>query len=179
MNNFFRSFTIFILIHLIHQSSFSDTRYHKIQNGVQIHTPGNIIQVQFYTNTIVRIQKWNESAKPDSASLIVIHKPNESLSVDIQDQANVLLLHTSDLNLTIVLNDGSIVFKKRNNLPLLREMGPATIESLNLKNERAYSIGQKFQLTESEGIYGLGQHQYGYMNYRGRTVKLVQTIRML
>ena len=33
---------------------------------------------------------------------------------------------------------------------------------------------QNFKLTPDEGIYGLGQHQYGYMNYRGRTVKLVQ-----
>ena len=34
---------------------------------------------------------------------------------------------------------------------------------------------QKFSLTPDEGIYGLGQHQYGYMNYRGCMVKLVQT----
>ena len=33
---------------------------------------------------------------------------------------------------------------------------------------------QHFELTPDEGIYGLGQHQSGYFNYRGKTVKLVQ-----
>src|SRR3972149_8386168 len=40
--------------------------------------------------------------------------------------------------------------------------------------EKAFNVQQNFSLTPDEGIYGLGQHQYGYMNYRGRTVKLVQ-----
>jgi len=27
-------------------------------------------------------------------------------------------------------------------------------------------LNQQFQLSDEEGIYGLGQHQYGYFNYR-------------
>ena len=39
----------------------------------------------------------------------------------------------------------------------------------------AFSVQQNFTLTPDEGLYGLGQHQTGYMNYRGRTVKIVQS----
>ena len=42
-------------------------------------------------------------------------------------------------------------------------------------NEKAWSIAQTFALSNDEAVYGLGQHQYGYMNYRGKEVKLVQT----
>jgi alpha-D-xyloside xylohydrolase len=116
-----------------------------------------------------------DTSRPDSVSLIVIQKPKESDSVDFEDEGNVLSLHSADVRLTMTKNDGVIVFKTRNDLPFLKELDPASIQPVHLKNETAFSVAQKFQLSENEGIYGLGQHQYGYMNYRGRTVKLVQT----
>ena len=61
------------------------------------------------------------------------------------------------------------------NDPLIRERGPASLLPVTFKGDTAFSITQKFLLNATEGIYGLGQHQDGYMNYRGRTVKLVQT----
>jgi alpha-D-xyloside xylohydrolase len=166
---------IFIFTFLFIQLSFCENNYRQIQNGVQLHTSGKIVQVQFYTSTIVRIQKWDDTAKPDSASLIVIQKPKDSLIIDIQDEGSILILHSTDLLLSLTKSDGSVVFKTPRNLVLLKELGPANIQLLELKKDTAFTIEQKFQLTQNEGIYGLGQHQYGYMNYRGRTVKLVQT----
>jgi alpha-D-xyloside xylohydrolase len=175
MNIYFRFFTSIILVFLVHQPSFCAQPFQRIQNGVQIHPTGTIIQVQFYTPKIVRIQKWNDTSRSDAASLIIIQKPIDSLTMNIQDEDSVLTLSSTDLCITIKKNEGSIVFKTPSKNPILREQGPAVIQSVNLKNETAFSITQKFQLTLNEGIYGLGQHQYGYMNYRGHTVTLVQT----
>jgi alpha-D-xyloside xylohydrolase len=63
----------------------------------------------------------------------------------------------------------------RDDKNILKENGSASIIPAGAKDKNDYSIKQCFQLTPDEGIYGLGQHQYGYMNYRGCTVKLVQT----
>ena len=58
---------------------------------------------------------------------------------------------------------------------ILKEQGEAVITPIRIAHEtNAFSVRQNFKLTPDEGIYGLGQHQDGYMNYRGRTVKLVQ-----
>ena len=58
---------------------------------------------------------------------------------------------------------------------VLAEAGPATFTPITTPFEKAWSVAQAFRLTPDEGIYGLGQHQDGFMNYRGRAVKLVQT----
>ena len=169
MNIYFRFFTSIILFFLVHQQTFCAQPFQRIQNGVQIHTSGTMIQVQFYTPKIVRVQKWNDTSRPDSASLIIIQKPIESLAMNIQDEDSVLTLSSTDLYITIRKNEGSIIFETPSKNPFLRERGPAVIQSVTLKNETAFSITQNFQLTVNEGIYGLGQHQYGYMNYRGHT----------
>ena len=53
--------------------------------------------------------------------------------------------------------------------------GPSS-RLLQIEQEKtAFSVQQNFKLTPDEGVYGLGQHQSGYMNYRGRTVNLVQS----
>ena len=58
---------------------------------------------------------------------------------------------------------------------LLAEQGAASITPAAVVGEpRAYSIETHYRLKPGEGIYGLGAHQAGVMNYRGHTVKLVQ-----
>ena len=55
------------------------------------------------------------------------------------------------------------------------EEGKAILAPVVYAGDSGYTVQQNFMLTPDEGIYGLGQHQYGYMNYRGKTVKLVQS----
>jgi alpha-D-xyloside xylohydrolase len=42
-------------------------------------------------------------------------------------------------------------------------------------NDKAFSVEQDFNVTAHEAVYGLGQHQSGYMNYRGKKILLAQS----
>jgi Alpha-glucosidases, family 31 of glycosyl hydrolases len=147
----------------------------KIHNGILVEIDRQNVEVQFYASNLVRVVKWPSGTTPDSSSLIVMQKalPDINLQFNYNDAA--ISISSEKLHLLISKKSGTIEFLSPGNEIILKENGKAVFAPTSVKNERAYSIKQQFQLTPDEGIYGLGQHQYGYMNYRGHTVKLVQT----
>jgi alpha-D-xyloside xylohydrolase len=157
------------------QTSCSAITVHRISNGIQLELADQHVKAQFYADNIVRITKRLPDAASDSPSLVVIQKTLPDIQLQIHENDTSISISSEALHLIISKIDGAIEFRSRDDKTILKENGKAIITPVSINNEQAYSIKQQFQLTPDEGIYGLGQHQYGYMNYRGRTVKLVQT----
>jgi alpha-D-xyloside xylohydrolase len=147
----------------------------KIQNGVVLKTAHLNISVQFYADDMVRVIKWLPQGTPDKKSLVVIQKDTPKLNIAFQDNPDSVTLSSEKLTLRLSKTDGSIEYLTADKKIILKEQGKALITPVKIPHEeKAFNLQQNFTLTPDEGIYGLGQHQYGYMNYRGRTVKLVQ-----
>lgn len=153
--------------------SSAQAKVKNISNGVQLEQPTFNVSVQFYSNSTVRIQKWLPGTKPDTSSLVVIQKTLPQLQINTQDLNHEVIVSTDQLKVYISKDDGHMSYQSTTGAPLLKEKSAAELIPSNL--EKAYSIKQTFELTADEGIYGLGQHQNGLMNYRGEQVKLVQT----
>jgi alpha-D-xyloside xylohydrolase len=146
-----------------------------IKNGIILTGPALNLKIQFYSASTVRIQKWLPANIPDSTSLVVIQKSLPDLNIKITENAETFSLLSDKLKVVVAKSDGEISYLARDSSIILSEKNKAEITDAGLKNEKAFSIKQFFNLSKDEGIYGLGQHQYGYMNYRGHQVKLVQT----
>ena len=157
------------------QTSFSAITVHRISHGIQIELADQHVKAQFYADNIIRITKRLPDAAPDSPSLVVIQKVLPDIHLQIKENDTIISISSEKLYVIISKTNGAIEFRSLDDKTILKENGKAIITPAIIKNERSYSIKQQFELTPDEGIYGLGQHQYGYMNYRGRTVKLVQT----
>jgi alpha-D-xyloside xylohydrolase len=146
-----------------------------IQNGVQLQAGKLNVKVQFYADDVVRVLKWGPGGTSAQASLVVIQTNLPDLNIKVDEGADTVTLASGKLKLQLSRSDGAIQYLDANNQIILKEQGPAEITPVSLAHEsNAFSVRQDFTLTPEEGIYGLGQHQDGYMNYRGRTVKLVQ-----
>jgi alpha-D-xyloside xylohydrolase len=165
--------TLFALVSF--QCSFHKANVTNVQNGVQIEINSLIVKAQFYSKNMVRVTKWLPGTLPDSTSLVVIHKSLPELKIAINESNNAVSLSSENLKIIVSKKDGHIEYFSKDNIVILKETGGPTISSVEYEYEKAFSIKQKFELSADEGIYGLGQHQDGYMNYRGHTVKLVQT----
>jgi len=146
-----------------------------IPNGISLETKGLNLKVQFYADNMVRVVKWLPGTTPDSLSLVVIQKTLPEIKTTIKEDEKNITLSAANLIVTVSKIDGHLEYFTANNAPILKEKDQATIEPANLKNDKGYHVKQSFDLTSDEGIYGLGQHQDGFMNYRGHTVNLVQT----
>jgi len=164
-----------VLVVIGMQCSSQSGKVTNIPNGIDLETNNLNIRVQFFADNVIRILKWLPGTKPDSSSLIVIQKPLASLKTDVKQDKEEITLSSEKLKVIISKLDGHIEYVSPGNEPVLKEKGLTIIKPYKLNNEKVCSIKQPFELSADEGIYGLGQHQYGYMNYRGHSIKLVQT----
>jgi alpha-D-xyloside xylohydrolase len=97
----------------------------------------------------------------------------EKVRWSIKEKPGVVILTTSFLQAKVDLSLGNIQFLDTKGNPLLQE-SRREFEHVTVIGEKTNSIKQKFILSHDEAIYGLGQHQEGNMNLRGKTVDLYQ-----
>jgi alpha-D-xyloside xylohydrolase len=148
----------------------------RVPNGVQLATGNLNVKVQFYGPGIVRVVKWPAGGTPEKISLAVIQKTLPKMPVRVQENVTTITLESATLKLQLNKSDGTIRYLDSTNHILLEEQGaPTFVPSPIDKEKTAFSVQQIFKLTREEGVYGLGQHQSGIMNYRGHAVKLVQS----
>ncbi len=152
-----------------------ETQIQHIQNGVQLSRGDLQVKVQFYADDIVRVIKWSPGGTPVKASLVVIETNVPDLNISFQEDSGTITLASQNVTVHLSKSNGAIQFFTADQRNLLGEQGAPVITPVRMKYEtNAFSVEQDFTLTPQEGIYGLGQHQYGWLNYRGHTVKLVQ-----
>src|SRR5665648_295189 len=146
----------------------------QFSNGVQLLSGDMNVKVQFYADNTVRILKWNASGKEEKHSLSVIMSSDSTVKVDIQETKTEVLLSTSALKLKVEKSTGDVQFMNASEAELLNEKG-TDFKPAGIAGDPGLNVQQNFEFSSDEGIYGLGQHQNGLMNYRGHRVKLVQT----
>jgi alpha-D-xyloside xylohydrolase len=148
---------------------------HRVPNGVVLKAGGETVKVQFTAPGIVRVLKWTSGGTPAKVSLSVVEKPAKKLHLRFRQTASAVTLDSGKIKLLLDKRDGSVRFLARDGHTILEERGAARFAPTDLPREKsAFSVGQAFKLTPDEGIYGLGQHQSGEMDWRGKTVDLVQ-----
>jgi alpha-D-xyloside xylohydrolase len=146
-----------------------------IRNGVELNTGELNIRAQFYADNIVRILKWVPKGTPDKISLSVIKDTVPDLGIKVQQGKDAILLKSPALALQISMSDGSIEYLAADNRTILKEKGKAAFSPVVYDSDSGFTIQQQFQLTANEGVYGLGEQEDGYFNYRGKKVVLVQS----
>jgi alpha-D-xyloside xylohydrolase len=149
-------------------------RAESARNGAVVKVPGLFVQVQFYSDSTVRVLKWLPQGSPAKKSLVVIQNELPELKLEAKETSSALSLGTKAMTVRISKEDGSVTFLRASGDILLKENGRAALASVEFRGDKGFSLRQRFALTAAEGIYGLGQHQDGTMNYRGRSVTLVQ-----
>ncbi len=160
---------------MIFSCSTYNTKVEQIQNGVKIEGAELNLKAQFYADNIVRVVKWLPGASAEKLSLVVLKDTLPTVKIKFEENSKEVILSSEKITLNISKEDVKIEYLTPDNEIILKENGKAKITSVEYEYEKAFSVKQKFILNPEEGIYGLGQHQYGYMNYRNREVVLVQT----
>ena len=168
-------FFVLALIPILDRCTGSDKMIKPIKNGIQLETKRLNLKVRFYDDNIVRVVKWLPGGTSEKLSLSVIRDSLPGLDISIKEKARYIIVSNSKIIVRIAKNNGRIEFFDSNNEIILNEQDKPSFTEAEFNEDKSYNVEQKFKLTPDEGIYGLGQHQEGYMNYRGRTVNLVQT----
>ncbi len=146
-----------------------------IPGGIELFTGTIHVRIQYVADNIVHVVKGLPGSGPKKTSLIVIPRSLPALDLARSEGPDTVTLGSPCLRLEVARRSGEIRYRDASGSSILSEQGGASITPVQAEHETgAFSVRQTFRLDADEGIYGLGEHQDGEMNYRGRTIKLVQ-----
>ena len=136
------------------------------------------VNVAVVTDQIIHVRSVPLSGDVEPSQSLVIP---DSLSVsdtpwELEEDADHVQLKTARLVVRIAKVSGAVTFFDAEGRQLLAEgdRDAATFLPDAYDGDAFYRVQQQFNLSDEEGVYGLGQHQNGVMNYRGRQVTLLQ-----
>ena len=147
-----------------------------IKNGAEVYTGKMYVKVQFYKDNVIRVVKWTKDGTSDKKSLSVIQNDCQEINIQSQDNESTVILNSETLSVKIDKVTGSVEYLTSSGESILKETGEALLKPVVYDGDSGFTMQQDFSLEPTEGIYGLGQHQDGYFNYRGKEVKLAQVI---
>ena len=135
--------------------------------------PEGAVRLQVYGDRIVRVttSPTREIEAPDS--LMVIAEPAAG-GFDVTEGGGRVTLTTPRVSADIDLASGNVSFRDETGNVILSESAPAAFAPVEVEGQRYVSVRQQFNRGTDEGLFGLGQHQNGQMNYNGEDVELAQ-----
>lgn len=146
-----------------------------IPNGIVVQSGNTNLQVKFYSEKIVRVTKWCNGGTSEKLSLSVIKNEIPNNRLTIEEQSNIILVTSLKLSVKINSKTNQIEFLTSGKKTVLKEKDTPKFSPVEYLGDQGFSIRQDFQLTPDEGIYGLGEQDSGYFNYRNKKVVLAQS----
>ncbi|HEU4601877.1 MAG TPA: TIM-barrel domain-containing protein, partial [Steroidobacteraceae bacterium] len=154
------------------QSAFS---YSRIAHGIEVHVGAISKSIVFYSPQIVHVNATLGRNYATHPSIEVVASPQDvSLAIDENDTA--LKVASPQLTVQIDKGTGSIEFKRSDGTVITREQpNGSQLKQVMISDAPTYEVQQSFSLAPDESLYGLGQYNDPYFDYRGQKVLLVQT----
>lgn len=145
------------------------------------------VRLQVVNGKTIRVTATPENAFPDKHSLIVVEQPSFNDFI-VTERGGDVVVKTGEVSATVGKADGRVTFRDRQGRVLLseaveggkvftpfrvpdREIG---IGTLTEEQRNAWSWQMKFDSPDDEAFYGLGQHQAGELNMKGKNEDLFQ-----
>jgi alpha-D-xyloside xylohydrolase len=148
----------------------------RLQSGVQLRVNGITKNILFYGPTTVRVNANLGETFTQQPSLVVVENP-VAVSFRIKETPETLTMVSEKLWIVADKRTGALTFLRPNGEVITRERAENSIElkKVTISGAPTYEAAQAFALAPDESLYGLGEYNEPYMDYRGKKVKLVQT----
>jgi alpha-D-xyloside xylohydrolase len=150
--------------------------YTKLESGVQVRVAGVVKNILFYGPNVARVNANLGKSHMLHPSLAVVTKPKID-AFEVKDAGDKLVIASPKLQVQVDKKTGVLAFFRSDGSVLTRESAerPAQMKEMTISGAPTYEASQTFTLDPDESLYGLGQYNRPYMDYRGQSVLLVQT----
>ena len=105
-------------------------------------------------------------------SLCVVHASSREKCRTVRTADEVVFCN-GKLTATISRTTGEVSITESDGKVLTKEIG-RSFKEIDVDGVKAYTVQQSFESAGDEGFFGLGQHQAGEWNYKGRNEELYQ-----
>jgi alpha-D-xyloside xylohydrolase len=170
--------SIFLCLHVNGQEK---NVYQQTPTGVEISIPNSItgvkkIRLQPVNDKIIHVTSITGKDFPAEKSLMAVKPSSTNVKFSVTSENDLVVLSTLALKVQVSTKTGLVNYLDQNNQLLLAQSKnaiPALLPKV-YNGETSFQVAQLFDAQDNEAYYGLGQHQQGLVNYRGRRVDLVQ-----
>jgi len=141
--------------------------------GVELDVAAGTLRLEPVTPTILHVQVSPGTPFSDRKSLAVLDRSVASSTA--RTDGDHLVLSTDSLTARVHRRSGKLtVTENAQGRTVTTAHAPTAdhFERVVTAVDTAWSVRQSFSLTPEEGLFGLGQYQEGWLNYRGRSVLL-------
>jgi len=153
----------------------------KNSDGVTVSISGKesiaqVVKLQVVADNIIHVTSSPAKGVKSRKSLIVADTIRAAHRWELSQTDDKLFISTSLLKAELSLITGEVKFRDNNGKSILEEVKRDcnTFIPGIYSGDTFFKLKQSFVSEASEGYYGLGQHQAGVMNYKGRQVTLSQ-----
>lgn len=156
--------------------------YKKTEKGIIVFTDPLItglscaVQLEVISDKIIRVlaAPGKQFCADQSLVVLPVEKPHQNWT--IEEKGEELVLKTASLKAVVQLKSGVVSFYDATGKILLSEKKPGgrQFEPVVHEGQPSHQLTQSFIGQPEEAWYGLGQHQDGVFNYRGRQVYFFQ-----
>ena len=136
------------------------------KQGIKFAAQNMDIQIEFYSNNIVRVFKTPQGFPYNKKSLSVVKSP-EAISVKSTQKGNKTLLESSSIQVEVNPETGGISFYDSNGKLLLKDKDFGTqFSAVDDAGTPSYTVREGFLLDSDEAVYGVGQIMDNKFNRR-------------
>ena len=150
----------------------------RIADGVIVTPSGGAarrVRLEALSPQIIRVTAFPGSSLTLPKSLMAVRTVGSGVPFTVRQTGNTVALSTADLTAQVHLGDGQVVFRNARGQVLSRELpGGTSFKPVTIDGDRYFAIRQQFESARAEAFYGLGQHQTGLIDYKGRSLTLAQ-----
>lgn len=150
--------------------------YRRLDDGVQIRSGEIYRNLLFYGKSAVRVTSHRGESRWLHPSLVVTAKPSAP-ALTIAETRDVLTVRSPELVIGVNKAAGALTFQRPDGSLILAERAdrPVSVTPVTISDAPTYEATQRFTLKPRESLYGLGQYNRRYMDYRGTRVNMVQS----
>ncbi|MBQ3984181.1 MAG: DUF5110 domain-containing protein [Bacteroidales bacterium] len=134
---------------------------------------GSTVKVEVVTDKIIRVTAVPAGAKFSAKESLMVVPQKHKARFSLEKLEDCARIGTQSLIVTVSLSDGRVAYFEPDGSPisseLQREFSPYEADGVS-----AWTVHQTFSSPEDEAFYGLGQHQAGEWNYKGKNEELYQ-----
>jgi len=155
--------------------------YLKTASGTEITIKNSLtgikkIRLQPIADQIIHVTAISVNEFPIDKSLMAVWPSKTAIPYTAKFENGSVIITTKTIKAEVAVETGIITYRDLNNKLILSQsktIEPALVPKV-FNGESSYKVSQVFDAQENEAYYGLGQHQQGLVNYKGRRVDLSQ-----
>lgn len=142
---------------------------------VVVQMPGYWLRVQIMSDSVVRIAAAKDKAFFSRNSIDVVPHTATKTGWNLKNSPQEVILSTGKLQVHVNRATGQVGFYDGSSKEIFSEVEDGrTIEPATVQGENTFHIAQRWQPSDNESLYGLGQQQLGIVDIKGYDLDLWQ-----